>query len=115
MVELETVLLEPYIKRKHYSDHKYSIDISLYSSSTGHGFTVSLEVKEPYSRGAFPQRRISLEQHEREGHEGVHLQLRYHLLRNSLNIGKLYIQLDVANEQELLELSEGFIYTLYEI
>jgi hypothetical protein len=58
---------------------------------------------------------LALEHHTEKGHEGVHIQINYHLIRNELNIGRLYIVIDCDTDKELLEIGEGFVYTLYEI
>ncbi len=112
---LETDILKAYFNKTRYQDDKYSIIIRLISDVEHYGFEVSLEIKEPESDGAYPQRRVAFEQHTSMGHEGVHVQINYHLIRNDLNIGRLYIVIDSRSDEELLELGEGFVYTLYEI
>ena len=112
---LSVDLLRPYFKNMHYRDDKYSIDIELFSDTNQIAFEVSMLCKEPHYTSAFPQRRFSLERHLDEGHEGVHLQINYHLVDNDMRIGKLYITMEIFEDEELLHISEGFIYTLYEI
>ena len=99
----------------HYQDDKYSIDIELFSDTDQIAFEVSMLCKEPHYSSAFPQRRFSLERHLDKGHEGVHIQINYHLVDNDLRIGRLYITMEIFEDEELLHISEGFIYTLYEI
>jgi len=74
-----------------------------------------MKVKEPDYRGAYPQRRYSLERHSQRGHEGVHIQIDYHLVKNTMDIGKLYIFLDIADDMELIDTAQGFLYTLFQI
>ena len=112
---LETDILRAYFNNTNYQDEKYSISIRLISDTEHYGFEVSLEIKEPKIHGAFPQRRLALEQHTSTGHEGVHVQINYHLIGNDLDIGRLYIVIDSKSDKELLEIAEGFVYTLYEI
>ncbi len=112
---LDTDILRAYFNKTKYPDEKYSITIRLISDIGYYGFEVSIEIKEPEGDGAYPQRRLALEQHTSKGHEGVHVQINYHLIRNDLNIGRLYIVIDCKSDKELLEIGEGFVYTLYEI
>ena len=114
-VALDTYLLKPYFKNLEYSDEKYSIEIVLLTDPGYYGFTVRMEIREPAFQGAYPQRKFSLEQHAGPGHKGPHLQINYHLVSNYMKIGKLYIHLDVDSDKEMLEISRGFVYTLYEI
>ena len=113
--KLAAELLAPYIKSKLYEDDKYSIEIELVSSDNSFSFLIGMRVKEPHHAGAFPQKRISLEQHDEHGHEGVHVQIHYHAIENAMKIGKIYVTLDIKDDMDLLETAEGFVYTLYEI
>ena len=112
---LSVELLRPYFKNMHYQDEKYSIDIELFSDTDQIAFEVSMVCKEPTYKSSFPQRRFSLERHLDEGHEGVHIQINYHLVENDMKIGRLYITLEIHEDEELLQISKGFVYTLYEI
>jgi hypothetical protein len=112
---LSVNLLRPYFKNMHYHDEKYTIDIELFSDTDQIAFEVSIECKEPTYSSSFPQRRFSLERHIDDGHEGVHIQINYHLVDNDMKIGRLYITLEINEDEELLKISEGFVYTLYEI
>ena len=112
---LSTDLLKPYFKNMHYRDEIYQIDVYMFSKLDQIAFEVSLECKEPGFSGAFPQRRYSLERHSKIGHEGVHIQINYHLVDNDMKVGRLYIVLDVMNDEELLHVAEGFVVILYEI
>ena len=112
---LETDILRAYFNETRYRDDRYSIEITLISDVEQYGFEVSIESMEPHTHGAFPERRVALEQHLSGGHEGVHVQVNYHLIDNDLNIGRLYIVIDTKTDKELLEIAEGFVYTLYEI
>ncbi|MCK5024331.1 MAG: hypothetical protein KAR56_01795 [Thermoplasmata archaeon] len=113
--KLAADLLAPYIKSRVYEDDKYSIEIELVSSDNSFSFLVGMRVKEPHHGGAYPQKRISLEQHDKDGHEGVHVQIHYHAIENAMKIGKIYVTLDIKDDMDLLETAEGFVYTLYEI
>jgi cyanate lyase len=112
---LDTDILRTYFNKTEYQDERYSISIKLISDVEHYGFEVSIEIKEPNTQGAYPQRRLALEQHSLTGHEGVHVQIKYHLIENDLNIGQLHIMIDCKNDEDLLEIGEGFVYTLYEI
>jgi len=112
---LSVDLLRPYFKNMHYHDEKYIIDIELFSDTEQVAFEVSMVCKEPTYTSSFPKRRFSLERHLDEGHEGVHIQINYHLVDNDMKIGRLYITLEIHEDEELLHISEGFVYTLYEI
>ena len=112
---LETDILRAYFNNTRYEDQKYLIEITLIPDTEQSGFAVSVKIKEPDVHGAFPQRRVSFEQHLSGRHKGVHVQVNYHLIDNELNIGRLYIIIDIHNEKELLEIAEGFVYTLYEM
>lgn len=114
-LRLETDILRVYFNQTEYEDEKYSISIILRSDYGDYGFTVRVEIKEPHFKGAFPQREIALEQHGTCGHEGVHIQVKYHLIENEMNIGRLHIVLDTHSDEELLEIAEGFVYTLHEM
>jgi len=111
---LSVDLLRPYFKNMSYSDDRYVIEISIFSDDSQLAFEVSLECKEPTSDGSFPQRRFSFERHDGKGHEGVHVQINYHLINNDLGIGKLYITLEIGSDEDLLQIGEGFIFALYE-
>ena len=87
----------------------------MYSAGDLVAFNVGIKMAEPHHEGAYPQRRFSLERHLREGHEGVHVQIWYHMVDNAMNLGTLYIVLDVRTDEDLLEVAEGFVFTLYEI
>ena len=112
---LSVDLLRPYFKNMHYRDEKYTIDIELFSDTDQIAFEISIVCKEPTYSSSFPKRRFSLERHLDEGHEGVHIQINYHLVDNDMKIGRLYITLEIHDDGELLKISEGFVYTLYEI
>jgi hypothetical protein len=112
---LETDILRVYFKETRYQDDKYIVEITLISGIDHYGFEVSIEVKQPDLGGAFPQRRVALEQHISGKHKGVHVQINYHLINNELNIGRLHIMIDTNNDKELLDISVGFVYTLYEM
>lgn len=112
---LSTDLLDPYIKSRIYEDDKYSIRIDLASFDNSFSFVVGMRVKEPHYEGAYPQKRITMEQHDGAGHEGVHVQIHYHAIDNAMKIGKIYVTLDIKDDMDLLETAEGFVYTLYEI
>ena len=112
---LDVNSLDPYIKARNYEDDKYQIMIDLFSSATGFSFVVGMRVKEPHTEGAFPQKRITLEQHDGGGHEGVHIQIHYHAIDNAMKIGRIYVTLDIDDDTDLLNTAEGFVYTLYEI
>lgn len=112
---LDVSSLDPYIKARNYEDDKYQIGIDLFSSDTGFSFAVGMRVKEPHAEGAFPQKRITLEQHDGDGHEGVHVQIHYHAIENAMKIGRIYVTLDIDDDTDLLNTAEGFVYTLYEI
>ena len=60
-LRLPIELLDLYLKNKHYENDIYKIDIELISNYRGIAFEVSMEIKEEAFRGAFPQRRFSLE------------------------------------------------------
>ena len=111
----KTPILSVDLLRPYYQDEKYSIDIELFSDTDQIAFEVSMVCKEPTYESSFPQRRFSLERHKDEGHEGVHIQINYHLVDNDMKIGRLYIILEILEDEELLNISEGFVYTLYEI
>lgn len=112
---LSVDLLRPYFKNMSFINEKYTIEISIFSDDYQLAFEVSLECKEPNSCGSFPQRRFSFERHDGKGHEGVHVQINYHLIDNNLGIGRLYITLEIDSDKDLLQIGEGFVYTLYEI
>ncbi|MCK5772910.1 MAG: hypothetical protein KAH57_03910 [Thermoplasmata archaeon] len=112
---LSSDLLRPYFRNMHFSDEKYIVDIEIFSDSSQIAFEICLECKEPKLHGAFPQRRFSIERHTTSGHEGVHVQINYHLINNEMDIGRLYITLEIDTDEELLNVAEGFVYTLYEI
>jgi len=114
-LRLETDILKAYFNQTEYEDEKYSISIILRSGYEDYGFTVRMRIKEPHFEGAFPQGEVALEQHGSCGHEGVHIQIKYHLIENEMSIGKLYIVLDAHSDEELLEIAEGFVYTLHEM
>ncbi len=98
-----------------YSDNRYSVSVTLFGDERQISFEVSLDCKEPSSGGSFPQRRYSLERHSGPGHEGVHVQINYHLIQNRNRIGKLYILLKIDSDEQLLDVAEGFIFTMREI
>ena len=112
---LNTELLEPYILRMKHNTDKYNIEVKLASSGDHFSFTVGMELKEELIGQPLPQREIYLHQHDDEGHDGVHIQLRYHGVENDLNIGQIHISLDIEDDADLLRTAEGFIYTVYEI
>ncbi len=92
------------LKAKVSSDRdRLSFQIAIYSSSIG--FT-----------GSFPQTRISLERHsENIRHQGVHLQLSFHKIENPFHAGTLYIHLDIDDMNNLLDVSQGFLFATYEM
>ena len=45
----------------------------------------------------------------------MHVQIDYHLVDNAMDMGKLYIFLDVSDDMELIDTAQGFLYTLYQI
>ena len=112
---LYTDRLETYFKSLSASRNKTRVQITLESDRKHTSFEVSLQSKEIDFKGAFPQRRLSLEKHAKVGHEGVHLQIHYHLIENSAEIGRLYILLDILDSEHLQDIAEGFIYALYEL
>ena len=112
---LDANSLDSYIKCKEYDDDKYEIIIYLSSSDTGFAFVVGMRVKESHTEGAFPQKRITMEQHDGDGHDGVHVQIHYHAIDNAMKIGRIYVTLDIDDDTDLLNTAEGFVYTLYEI
>jgi len=108
-------LLFPYLRSNHYEDEKYSIRIDMFSDPVRLAFEIGMKVREPGYRGAYPQRRFSLERHSQRGHQGVHVQIDYHLVDNTMDIGKLYIFLEIADDVELIDAALGFLYTLFQI
>ena len=108
-------LIRIYFKNTKITTDRYSVDVELYSYGDAVAFNVGIKMAEPHRDGAYPQRRFSLERHFREGHEGVHVQIWYHLVENTMNLGTLYIVLDVHNDGELLDVAEGFVFTLHEM
>ena len=112
---LDTDSLDPFIRKRYYEDEKYRIEIDLFSSDSGFSFVVGMRVKEPHPEGAFPQKRITLEQHDDDGHDGVHVQIHYHAIDNAMKIGRIYVILDIDDDTDLLNTAEGFVYTLYEV
>ena len=108
-------ILKIYFKNLKMDDGKRKVEINLRSDWPHIAFEVSVEVKEPSYEGAFPQRRISLERHEDHGHEGVHLQIWYHLVENKMDIGSLYIGINVNDNRNLEDIAEGFVFTIYEV
>ena len=114
-ISLETDLLRPYFRKFEHSDDEVEISVRLRSSPDRMAFEVSVKIKEPTYEGAYPQRRFALERHDGAGHEGIHLQVYVHPVDIGERFSRLYITLDIKNDQELVELSEGFVFTLYEI
>jgi hypothetical protein len=75
-----------------------------------------MNTSKPSLQGAYPQRDISLERHDsKRGHPGVHLQMRFHQVENSLDIGSMYVLLEIGRTKEMEKIAEGFIYALYEM
>lgn len=67
-------------------------------------------------KGSFPQTRISLERHsENIGHKGIHLQLSFHKIENPLHAGTLYVHLDIEDMNNLIDVSRGFLFGIYEM
>lgn len=112
---LSVDLLRPYFKNMSFLNDRYSIEISIFSDDNQLAFEVSLDCKEPTSIASYPRRRFSFERHDGKGHEGVHVQINYHLIDNDLGIGRLYITLEIFTDEDLLHIGEGFVYVLYEI
>lgn len=113
--QLSIDLLRPIFKNLSYQDDRYSVIITLFSGEDQIAFEVSLESKEPSYKGSFPKRRYSLERHSGKGHDGVHVQINYHLIENRDKIGRLYMILEIENDEKLLEIAQGFVYTLREV
>jgi len=112
---LSTNTLRRYFKKMDASDGKHRVKVELLSEGEMVGFMVAVTVAQPWPEGAFPQQRLSLERHLKHGHKGVHLQIKYHLVNNELNIGTLYIILDTKGNEELSDLTGGFVYSVYEV
>jgi len=113
---LDTTLLEPYLKCMKHNSTKYNVTIKLASYGDHFSFTIGMDLKEEKIGQALPQREIYLHQHDGvRGHEGVHIQVRYHAIENDMNIGQIHISLDIEDDEDLLNTAEGFIYTVYEI
>ena len=107
--------LETYFKNLLANRNNTQVRINLESDREHTWFEVSLSSKERGFTGSFPQRRISLEKHKRIGHKGIHLQIHYHLIENTAEIGRLYIHLDIQDSVHLQDIAEGFIFALYEL
>jgi hypothetical protein len=92
------------------------IKADLFSDDRRLSFQISKTTSEQSFKAAFPQARFSLERHGiGPGHPGVHMQLKYHLIENPVNLGSLYIFIDIDAEEQMMEIAKGFIHALYEM
>ena len=112
---IDARILRRFFRSMSASNDTHNVDLDVYNYPEGIGFIVSLAVKEPDVAGCVPQNRIALEHHEGHGHPGIHLQIEYHKVDNPLNIGKLYLFLDISSDEEMVHVAEGFVYTLKEM
>lgn len=111
---LDVRLLEKYIKNYDVEYLGKKVQVDIISTYPHIAFRLALDTKEPTFGGAFPQRKFAFEKHLGPGHEGVHVQIWYHLVENELGVGAIYLILEVLDDHDLLELSEGFIFAAYE-
>lgn len=116
MFPFQTHGLRIYFKETDVSHGSSRIEVNIIYSKDRVNFEVSMTTTKWLLSGAYPKRRFSLERHVgRPGHKGVHLQLNYHMVENPKNIGSIHIGLDISSSEEMLDIAQGFLYSLYEM
>ena len=109
-------VLRTYIKERIAVQGETRIELDTFSDLKRFAFYLSIEMSRPRTKASYPQQRLSLERHiPGRGHQGVHLQIRYHKMDNPLKIGKMRVILEIENSTDLQQVAEGFLYTIYEV
>ena len=114
-MDLEMSIIESAFQSLRAESENYLITVELKESEEGSiAFHIRLRMRNPVTKRSYPQMTLSLERHEPgAGHEGIHFQMKIHKIDNRFNIGSMWIRIEAHSDEELLNISQGFVCSLY--
>ncbi len=113
--DIEMSIIESAFRSLRAESENYLITVSLRESTEGSiSFHIRLSMKNPVTAMSYPQMSLSLERHDPgKGHEGIHFQMKIHKIENRFNIGSMWIRIEADSDEELMNISRGFVCSLY--